>query len=204
MRVMDKKLDQIKDIYQAFETEAAAYKENAACRKGCAYCCTDAGSIDITTLEGLVILEKVRNLPRPRQVKVNKALAADLKKREKGQRSICPFLMKNKACMIYEIRPFSCRRIYSVHVCNPDHPPMLSRQVMKMAEKTIRELQILDDTGYSGHISYAMHMLKTPKFLSTYLAGEHKPEEVMAFGKTHHIVINQNVSYSLKNKEMVK
>ncbi|MCP4369055.1 MAG: YkgJ family cysteine cluster protein, partial [Deltaproteobacteria bacterium] len=127
---MDKKFDQIKDIYQAFETKAAAYKENAACFKGCAYCCTDAGSIDITTLEGMVILEKVRSLPRPQQVKVNKALAADLKKRERGQRSICPFLMKNKACMIYEIRPFSCRRVYSVHVCNPKHPPMLSRQVM--------------------------------------------------------------------------
>ena len=201
---MDKKLDQIKDMYKAFETEAVAYKENAACRKGCAYCCTDAGSIDITTLEGLVILEKVRSLLRPQQVKVNKALAGDLKKKEKGQSSACPFLMKNKACMIYEIRPFSCRRIYSVHVCNKDNPPMLSRQVIKIAEKTIRELQILDDTGYSGHISYIMHMLKTPKFLSTYIAGEHKPEEMMAFGKTHHIFINLNVSDSLKNKEMVK
>jgi len=201
---MDKKIDKIKDIYKAFETEAAAYKENAVCSKGCAYCCTDAGSIDITTLEGLVILKKVRSLLRPQQVKVNKALAGDFKKKEKGERSACPFLMKNKACMIYEIRPFSCRRIYSVHVCNQDNPPMLSRQVIKMAEKTIRELQILDDTGYSGHISYIMHMLKTPKFLSTYLTGEHKPEEVMAFGKTHHIVINLNVSGSMKNKEMVK
>jgi len=47
-------------------------------------------------------------------------------------------------------------------------------------------------------------MLKTPKFLSTYLAGEHRPEEVMAFGKTHYISINLNVSNSLKNKEMIK
>jgi len=201
---MDKKLDKIKDIYKAFETEAVAYKENAACRKGCAYCCTDAGSIDITTLEGLVILKKIRSLLRAQQIKVNKALAGDLKKKENGQRSACPFLMKNKACMIYEIRPFSCRRIYSVHVCSQDNPPTLSRQVLKMAEKTIRELQILDNTGYSGHISYIIHMLKTPKFLSTYLAGEHRPEEVMAFGKTHYISINLNVSNSLKNKEMIK
>ena len=199
-----KKLYKIKDIYKAFEIEAAAYKEIAACRKGCAYCCTDAGSIDITTLEGHVILEKVRSLLRSQQVKVNKALAGDLKRMEKGQRSNCPFLMKNNACMIYEIRPFSCRRIYSVHVCNQDNPPKLGRQVMKMAEKTIRKLQILDDTGYSGHISYIIHMLKAPKFISTYLAGEHKPEEVMAFGKTHNIIINLNVSDSLKNKEMLK
>jgi len=201
---MDKKLDQIKGLYQVFETQAAEYKENAACRKGCAYCCTDAGSIDITTLEGLVILKKVRSLPRPQQVKLNKALAADVKKREKGKRSACPFLMKNKACMIYEIRPFSCRRIYSVHACSQDHPPLLSRQVIKMAEKTIIELQMLDHTGYSGHISYIMHMLQAAKFLSTYLAGEHKPEEVMAFGKTHHIFINSNIFHSQKNNETAK
>jgi len=187
---MDKKIDQLKPIYQAFETQAADYKQKAVCRKGCAYCCTDAGRIDITTLEGLVILKKIRTLPRTRQLKVNKALATDLTRREKGQRSACPFLMKNQACMIYQIRPFSCRRIYSVRECSPDHPPMLNRQVMNMAEKAIRELQLLDHTGYSGHISYIMHMLAAAKFLSTYQAGEHKPEEVMAFGKTHGIVIN--------------
>ena len=182
----------------------AKYKENAACAKGCAYCCTDAGSIDITTLEGLVILEKVRSLNRPQQVKVNKALAADVKKKEKGQRSACPFLMKNKACMIYDVRPFSCRRIYSVHPCNPEHPPMLSRQVINIAENTIKELQILDRNGYSGHISYIIHMLKAEKFLSTYLAGEHRPQEVIAFGKTHQIVINLNVVDSLNHKETPK
>jgi len=200
---MDKKRNRLKDIYQAFETQAAKYKENAACVKGCAYCCTDAGSIDITTFEGLVILEKVSSLLRPQQVKVNKALAVDLKKKEKEQRSACPFLMKNKACMIYENRPFSCRRIYSVRVCNKDNPPMLSRQVINMAKKTIQELQIMDHTGYSGHLSYIMHMLNTAKFLSTYLAGEHKPQEVMAFGKTHGIIINVNVVDSLKHKEVI-
>ena len=201
---MDKKRNRLKDIYQAFETQAAKYKENAACVNGCAYCCTDAGSIDITTLEGLVILEKVRSLIRPQQVKVNKALSADLKKKEKGQYSACPFLMKNRACMIYQIRPFSCRRIYSVHRCNPEHPPMLSRQFIKMAEKSIEELQILDHTGYSGHLSYIMHMLNTAKFLSTYLAGEHKPQEVMAFGKTHGIIINLKVVDLLNHKEMIQ
>ena len=81
---------------------------------------------------------------------------------------------------------------------------MLSRRVIEIAENTIKELQILDRTGYSGHISYIIHMLKAAKFLSTYLAGEHKPEEVQAFGKTHGIVINSTVVDSLKNKETPK
>jgi len=36
-------------------------------------------------------------------------------------------------------------------------------------------------------------MLDTPRFLATYRAGDFKPEEIMAFGKTHRIVINRMV-----------
>ena len=65
---------------------------------------------------------------------------------------------------------------------------------MDIAAETIRSLQQLDDTGYSGHISYVLHMLAVPKFLSTYLSGEFKPEEIVHFGKTFNIVINRVVS----------
>jgi len=61
---MEDKLEQIVEIYDAFETDAANYKTDAACRKGCAYCCTDAGSIDITTLEGLAIHSEIMRIPR--------------------------------------------------------------------------------------------------------------------------------------------
>jgi len=68
---------------------------------------------------------------------------------------------------------------------------MLSRQVIDMAARAIKNLQQLDDTGYSGHITYILHMLEAPRFLSTYLAKEYKPEEVMQFGKSHQILINR-------------
>lgn len=97
--------------------------------------------------------------------------------------------------MIYDNRPFSCRRIYSVHHCDPAHPPALNRQVMDIARQTIQALQQLDDTGYSGHISCMLHMLDAPRFLSTYLAGDYKPEVVVAFGNTCKIVINRMVSW---------
>ena len=61
---MEEKLGQIRDIYDAFETDAADFKTDAACKKGCAYCCTDAGSIDITTLEGLAIRFEIERLQR--------------------------------------------------------------------------------------------------------------------------------------------
>ena len=191
---MDKKINHLQRIYHEFEHQAALYKENAACQKGCAYCCTDAGSIHITTLEGIVIRETIGKMPRPRQIQLEKTLAKDMRRREKSQRSVCPFLMKNKACMIYAVRPFACRRIYSLKTCNQNQPPVLNRRVMEMGKKTIRDLQLLDDHGYSGHISYILHMLDAPRFLAVYLASEHKPEEVMQFGKTHNIIINHMVT----------
>ena len=68
---------------------------------------------------------------------------------------------------------------------------MLSRQVMAIADHTIRKLQALDDTGYSGHLSYILYMLDQPKFRDTYLAGDFKPEEISVFGKRYGILINR-------------
>jgi uncharacterized protein len=192
-KTMQTRIDALEEIYQAFERETAPYRSGAACENGCAFCCTDAGRIDCTTLEGLRIRDRIRKMPRPRQLGLKKALKRDMQKREAGLPSPCPFLMKNNACMIYPVRPFACRRIYSRHRCTHDHPPLINRKVMAIAEKTIAELQRLDDKGYSGHLSYILHMLDTPRFLATYRADDFKPEEIMAFGKTHRIAINRMV-----------
>ena len=191
---MQDKRQQLISIYNGFETAAADYKQEAACHKGCAFCCSDAGSIDITTLEGMVIREQMDALPRPRQIALKKSLAADMRRREQKKTSACPFLMKNRSCLIYPVRPFACRRIYSVTVCSASQHPMLSQKVMALGQQTIRMLQQLDDNGYSGHLSYILHMLDTPAFLKAYLAGDYRPETVMAFGKSHDIIINRVVT----------
>ncbi len=185
---------QLQPIYDDFDAGAARYKTEAACTKGCAYCCTDAGSIHITTLEGLVIRDCIASLPRARQVSVNKALAADRKRRERGQPSACPLLMKNSACMIYDRRPFACRRIYSLTTCSSHQHPILAKPVMVLGDRSIRALQQLDINGYSGHLSYILYMLESPAFLKTYLAGNYRPEEIMQFGESHGIAINRSVA----------
>lgn len=193
LRIMEEKIPALKDIYEAFAKKANESKREQACEKGCGFCCKEAGSIDITTLEGLAIRNAMKALPRSRQKTLTKLFQQEIKKREKGVVTPCPFLMKNSACMIYEDRPFSCRRIYSTHVCTRENPPMVSRQVMEDAADTIKALQELDITGYSGHMSYILYMLSTPPFLDTYLKGGCKPEEIMVFGKSHKIVINKMV-----------
>jgi Fe-S-cluster containining protein len=188
---LQSRFDALENIYQSFERETAAFRSAAACAKGCAYCCTDAGRIDGTTLEGLRIRERIAKMSRPRQVNLKKALKRDMHKREAGGLSPCPFLMKTGACMIYPVRPFACRRIYSLHRCSKEQPPVLSRQAMAIADNAIAALQRLDANGYSGHLSFILHMLDAPRFLAVYRSGDFKPEEVMAFGKSHQIVINK-------------
>ena len=193
---MKDKFEELIRIYDDFAAKVEGFYTNAACTRGCAFCCTAAGSIDITTLEGLRIQDAVSGLAKNRRSEIKKALARDIKKRETGRVAPCPFLMKNKACMIYDVRPFACRRIYSLHTCTTDRPPQVSRQYMDIAGQILARLQQLDFNGYAGHISYILHMLEAPLFMATYRAGQFKPDEVVAFGKTHGIVINRMVAGS--------
>ncbi len=68
---------------------------------------------------------------------------------------------------------------------------MVNRQVMEAADQSIKALQQLDNTGYSGHLSYVLYMLSVPAFMDVYQTGAFKPEEIMEFGKSHKIVINR-------------
>jgi len=188
---MKEKIQALNDIYEAFEAETNDYKKNAACEKGCGFCCKEAGSIDITTLEGLAIRNVMKKFPRSRQKTLTRLFQQEIKKRENKVIAPCPFLMKNNACMIYEARPFSCRRVYSTHICTRKNPPVVNRRVMELAEQSIKGLQQLDINGYSGHLSFILYMLSSPAFLNTYEDGDFKPEEVMDFGKAHKIVINK-------------
>ena len=158
MTIKDK-IPGLDKIYTGFAEATQEFKKDVACEKGCGFCCKEAGSIDITTLEGLAIRQAMQDFPRSRQKNLTKTFQQEIKKREKKVRVSCPFLMKNNACMIYEVRPFSCRRIYSLHVCTSKSPPMVNRQVMDAADQSIKLLQQLDNTGYSGHLSYILYML---------------------------------------------
>lgn len=191
---MDDHRQKLTEVYTDFQEKTQAFRENCACKKGCDFCCSHAGRIDITTLEGMQILAAVKAFPKPRQKRLAQALQKEIRKRENKEIVPCPFLMKNGACMIYSVRPFACRRISSTHTCTADAPPKVHFQVMKTAEMAVAALQQLDPNGYTGHISYILYMLQTPAFYETYAAGEFKPEEIMVFGKSHQIAINRMMS----------
>ncbi len=189
---INEKISCLEPIYEGFEASAGELKKLQACKPGCSFCCESAGRIDITTLEGMNIRQAMEKMPKSRQKSLTKAFRKEIKLREEDKVAPCPFLMKNKACMIYECRPFSCRRIYSVRICSMENPPAVDKKIMALGHQAITELQALDHTGYSGHLSYILYMLSVPAFSRVYLAGGLKPEQIMDFGRSHGIIINSS------------
>ncbi len=80
---MKEKILVLSDIYHTFETNTLEYKKDNACEKGCGFCCKEAGKIEITTLEGLVIRNAMKGFPKARQKTLTKLFRQEIKKREK-------------------------------------------------------------------------------------------------------------------------
>ncbi len=180
-------IEKLQAIYEQFEYASHKYKKDAVCKPGCAYCCTGVGNIDITTSEGLIIRERISSFPD-----IQEKVAENRRDKEDGKIVPCPFLKEDSTCLIYDIRPFICRQMYSVRTCGPDGA-MLHRPVREMAKKSIGDIQRLDVNGYSGHISFILYLLDLPDFRTVYLTEGFDPGSILTFGKSHGIIINRYV-----------
>jgi Fe-S-cluster containining protein len=184
-----KKKSKLHNLYDLFELEQDLTFSRLFV-PGCSFCCTFMGNIDIVTLEGLIIMEHIGRQPEEFQAELKMLCKENMTLKENGQKPPCPFLHENSTCQIYAVRPFSCRQLYSVRECSGSGP-MAHRQAVEAARLTVREIQKLDDTGYSGHISYIIDLLDKPSFRKLYLSGGFAPEEIMKFGKAHGLIINR-------------
>jgi len=64
----------------------------------------------------------------------------------------------------------------------------------KIAKNMKKREKRSDETGYSGHISYILHLIATPDFRTLYTSGGFNPANIMRFGKKYGIIINRMVS----------
>jgi uncharacterized protein len=190
---IEEKKKRLLAIYDQYETDAAEFKKASACIEGCADCCIDVGKIDITTLEGIIIRTQIANLEEPLKSAIKAKLVQNKTESEQQELARCVFLKEDKSCLIYHIRPFSCRQLYSVQKCN-GAPPTIHRKTVELARKTVKEIQRLDSNGYSGHISYILFLLDNRDFRNSYLRGHFEPEKIASFGRSHKIFINHFVS----------
>lgn len=186
----EEKVQRLREIYDEFERRAQPFNEKAVCRPGCAFCCTHYGHLDITTLEGWVIQKQLQRMGRAKRNQVRKDIVRNMRRKEAGRSAKCPFLNPNDTCSIYDGRPFSCRQLYSLKICG-ETGPLVHRRVHGLAEATVRALQELDDNGYSGHMSYILHLLEVSAFKNDYLQGNFNPAGIKSFGQTHGLLINR-------------
>ncbi|MFC1523278.1 YkgJ family cysteine cluster protein [Thermodesulfobacteriota bacterium] len=182
----------LQGIYQEYESASGQFKEQAVCGRGCAFCCFEAGKIDIVTLEGMILLESLESIPEADSTAIFLGFERDRTLRSKGKKSVCPFLDEQGACRVYNVRPFSCRQLYSLRECEQGGP-LVHKQAVFLARKVVKDIQKLDDTGYSGHHSFILKLLQNEKFKKTYTAGGFDPGRVKKYGKKHGIMINRFV-----------
>ncbi len=132
---MDAKKQVLEAVYGVYSQWVERFP--LACRKGCGACCTR--SVTMTSLEGEVILDFVRNNGRGKWLReklaragagkgkagvtMNQFAAACLNQQEaegdlqdSWDFTPCIFLAKN-ICSIYAVRPFGCRSFGSLEEC---------------------------------------------------------------------------------------
>lgn len=185
----DLRARQLQGIYEEFERVSAPYREQAVCAPGCAYCCTHFGCLDMTTLEGWIIHRRMSAFPNAERKGIEERIRTNRRDKEAGRPSVCPFLLDDQTCLIYEVRPFSCRQLYSVKKCG-EHGPVVHPQAVELARSAVRSIQKLDATGYSGHMSFILALLAQKPFFRLYTSGGFDPAQVAEFGKAHGLVIN--------------
>jgi hypothetical protein len=106
------------------------------------------------------------------------------KQGRKGRREktgLSAFQDDGGACRIYEVRPFSCTQLYSLRK-RDSGGPLIHRLATEISRETVKEIQRLDDTGYSGHISFILHLLDMPQCRQTYLSGGFNQALIAEFG----------------------
>jgi hypothetical protein len=189
MDFIDKKREVFK-LYDEYERLVQPYKSQAVCEKGCASCCIDVGSVGATTMEGLTILEHLQGWSGQAVEKINRSLKAN--RTEKLNRALvrCPFLDEEHSCRIYAVRPFSCRRLYSVRKCD-GQGAVVHRQAVVVGQKIEKKLQELDGDGCSGHLSFILHVLEKNGLQEDYLREHWATEEFKDIIEQYELVVHR-------------
>lgn len=165
-------------IYALYETYTQTL--SLACRKHCAHCCTC--NVTITRLEAAYIY---RSLSPEKQAELRRALAPQLEKK-RYQPAItlnrmaelcmagadlpeeeidpawgpCP-LLTDKACPIYEVRPFGCRCLLSFRNCGETGAAEIDDYTITVNYVFLQFIEHLDQKGFSGNFADVLTAMKT-------------------------------------------
>ena len=181
---------QVFQLYDEYERLVEPFKSQAVCEKGCASCCIDVGSVGATTLEGLTILEYIQDWDRQTLKEMNRNLRENRNDKLNQVFTRCAFLDQEQSCRIYAVRPFSCRRLYSLRKCD-GQGAVVHRQAVMLGQKIEKELQKLDADGCSGHLSFILHLLEKNGFRQGYLGENWSTAEFKDIIEQYELVVHR-------------
>ncbi len=184
---LEERYRELDTLYDKFQQTAAPFMAHAACKPACADCCTNVGEIFTTTLEAVRIRQAMETLSVFEATALRRAVAENRERKKHSLLLPCPFLDPAKLCRIYTVRPFSCRRLYSVQSCG-DKGPVVHREFWMLAEEFTRALQALDPFGYSGHMTYVLGLLEDPRFRESYIAQRPCPKALESVFRDYNLV----------------
>lgn len=190
---LDEKKEQLVALCEGFEREIAPFRAQAVCVKGCADCCIQVGTVAATTLEGMVICEYLKGWSQPAREAVRRRLRMNRREKLTQVFARCAFLDEKQACTVYPVRPFSCRRLYSVKTCG-EQGPVVHRAAMALASRTLQALQDLDPAGCSGHLSFILHLLDNKEFQRAYLEGLWNPGRLQKLVECYQLTVHTDRS----------
>jgi len=189
MDLKEKKI-RVYELYEKYERLVQPYKSKAVCEKGCASCCIDVGSVGATTLEGLIITEYLQGWDRQALKEINRGLRKNRNDKLSQVFARCAFLDQEQSCRIYAVRPFSCRRLYSVRKCD-GQGAVVHRQAVGLGQKIEKELQKLDPDGCSGHLSLILHLLEKNGSRQGYLRENWRTEKFKDIIERYELVVHK-------------
>ena len=143
-------LDYLKKVYDIINLSLEEVEKFSSCSKGCCACCNKYPTV------GLIEVKYIKEY-------LKDSLGDDdfemyIKKLEdNNQKKICPFLSDSGECIIYEVRPFACRRylVFSdpEDCSNQDNEPLkFSDAVLDLAANVVEKLSFLlknEDNKYT-------------------------------------------------------
>jgi len=184
------KKKQVFKLYDEHERLVEPFKEQAVCEKGCASCCIDVGNVGATTLEGLIILEYLQGWDHQALEEISRSLRENRREKLNSVLVRCPFLDEEASCRIYAVRPFSCRRLYSVKKCD-GQGAVVHRQSVVLGQNMEKELQEFDPEGCSGHLSFILDLLQKELFRRGYLKGSWNLEDFRDIIERYGLVVHR-------------
>ena len=187
---LKEKKTRVYELYDEYERLVQPYKSQAVCEKGCASCCIDVGSVGATTLEGLIITEYLQGWDRQALKEINRGLRKNRNDKLSQVFARCAFLDQEQNCRIYAVRPFSCRRLYSVRKCD-GQGAVVHRQAVMLGQKIEKELQELDPDGCSGHLSLILHLLEKTGYRQGYLLENWSTEKFKDIIERYELVVHK-------------